>query len=107
MSSEVKKYLPILRLLAKATPYKRKKILLAADTKLIQVIIECCYNTLNGNVKLSKQKINKLKRHSKVLRNLSKVTKNTHTKKQILVQQGGAFLPLILPSIISSLFTLL
>jgi hypothetical protein len=107
MSAEVKKYLPILRLLVKATPYKRKKLLQGADTNFIKILIECCYNTLHGNVKLSKQKVKKLKKYKEVIRKISKATKNTKNKKQFLVQKGGAFLPLILPSIISGLVTLL
>jgi hypothetical protein len=107
MSTDVKKYLPLLRLLASATPYKRKKILLAADDKFVKIIIECCYNTLHGNVKLPKNKVNKLKKFKKIIRKIGKATKTVKNKKKILIQSGGAFLPLILPSIISGLVSLL
>jgi hypothetical protein len=107
MSSEVKKYLPLLRLLVETTPYKRKKLLLSADTNFIKVLIECCYNILYGNVELPKQNIKKLKKFKEYIRKVAKATKNTNIKKQILVQKGGSFLPLILPSIISGLVTLL
>jgi hypothetical protein len=107
MSSDVKKYLPILRLLAKSTPYKRKKLLLAADTNFIKILIECCFNILNGNVKLPKQKIQKLEKYKEIIRKIAKASKNINNKKKVLIQKGGAFLPLILPSIISGLVTLL
>jgi hypothetical protein len=107
MSAEVKKYLPLLRALTSATPYKRKKILLEADDNFIKIIIECCYNSLHGNVKFSKNKLEKLKKFKKIIRKIGKATKNLKNKRRILIQSGGAFLPLILPTIVSGLISLL
>lgn len=105
--SEIQKYLPLLRLIAGATPYKRKKLLLAADDNFLKILIECCYNTLEGNVQLSEQKIKKLKKYKNDIRKIAKATKSVKGKRKILVQSGGAFLPIILPSIISALIALL
>jgi hypothetical protein len=114
MSDEVKKFLPILRILSRASPYKRKKILQEADDNFIKIIIECCHNSLHGNVKFTRNKLEKLKKFKKIIRKIGKVTKNLKNRKKILknrkkilIQSGGAFLPLILPAIISGLISLI
>jgi hypothetical protein len=107
MSPEARKYIPLLRLLGSATPYKRKKILLEADDNFIKIIIECCYNSLHGNVNFSKNKIEKLKKFKKIIRKIGKASKNLKNKRRVLIQSGGAFLPIILPTIISGLISLL
>jgi hypothetical protein len=107
MTSKVKKYMPLLQLLSKASPYMRKNILSTADDDFIKIIIECCYNTLIGNIKLPKSGIEKLKTYKNIIRKVSKASKNIKNKKKILVQDGGAFLPLILPSIIAGLISMI
>jgi hypothetical protein len=62
MSSRLRKYFPVLKILAESTPANRKKILIKADDELIKVIIECCYNTLEGNFKFSTAKKEKNKK---------------------------------------------
>jgi hypothetical protein len=107
MSAKVKKYMPLLHLLSRASPYMRKNILSTADDDFIKIIIECCYNTLVGNIKLSKIGLKKLKSYKHIIRKVSKPSKNIKNTKKILVQDGGAFLPLILPSLIAGLVSLI
>lgn len=100
----VTKQLPLLRLLATTAPSTRKTILKAADYNLIKAIVECVYNVLVGNVKLSTQCTKKLRKHKKVLRKIhSKRSKKWKNKKKVIVQSGGSFLPLLLAPVISYL----
>lgn len=91
----------ILDILSRANPKERKKILESATFKLIKSIVECIENVLRGNVKLEKKSFEKLKRYRNVLRRMCLSGKTWKHKKQIIVQQGGSFLPSLLPTIVS------
>jgi hypothetical protein len=107
MTRRVQKYLPILRILALASPAERKKIIKSADDGLIKVLVECCHNTLQGDLKLSSTKISKLKKFQKTIRNIGKPGKNLKKKKTDLIQSGSGFLSILLPSVVSGLVALL
>lgn len=97
-----KKYHYYLLSLVKAhSPAQRKKLILAADNKIIQIISEIAYNILKGNVKLSDAQLNKLRgKYRPILRRLS--DKNiSFKKKQIYLanRQKGEFIPFIVPLI--------
>jgi hypothetical protein len=106
MSQRVRKYLPTLQVLASSTPAVRKQILKSADNDLIKLLIECCFNTLYGNLRHSPSNIKKLKKYKAAIRKIAKPNKNLKKKKEELVQSGSGFLPVLLPSIISGLVTL-
>lgn len=96
--------LPLLRILATTAPSTRKTILKAADYNLIKAIVECVYNVLVGNVKVSPQCVKKLRKHKKVLRKIhSGKSRKWKNKKKTIVQTGGSFLPLLLAPVISYL----
>lgn len=91
----------ILKVLVNAKPALRKAILNVADKNLVHSICEICDNTLLGNIPLSGVQKSQIQKHKKVLRNLATRRQSWKKKKEILVQRGGAFLPILL-SILSS-----
>lgn len=100
----VYKQLPLLQILATATPKSRKKILKAANYQLIKAIVECVYNVLVGNVKVTPKRTEKLRKYKNILRKIHSKNNNKWTeKKSAIVQSGGSFLPLLLTPVISYL----
>ena len=84
---------------------KRKQLIEAGGSHLINCLSECCLNLLHGNIKLSKVQVNKLRRHAGKIRELSR-KKTCQTKKKRIVQQGG-FISALLPVILSAVTGLL
>jgi len=105
MSSRLKKYLSMLKLLKKASPKVRNKILKNCTKSLMCCICECAKNVLIGNVPLTPSQKSKLSRHKKKLRQL--VLKKTRVgEKKKLIQSGG-FIGALIPPIAAFLGTLL
>lgn len=86
-----------------AKPKDRKKLLEKANTKLIKSIVECIENVLKGNLRLKKQSSEKLRKHKSVLRKIYNSGKKLKEKKQIIVQNGGGFLPILLAPVVAAL----
>lgn len=101
MSQYVVEQLPLLQLLINVNDKTRKNILKTADFALITAIAECIHNALQGNLNIPKEKISKLKKHKKVLRKIRSSDNEWLNKKKLIVQSGGSFLPILLPSVIS------
>lgn len=102
---KLEKKLDTLKLLKDCKKKIKNQILNKGDDELIRALNECVINTLNGNVKLSLNDIKKLKKFKKSLRKLVR-NKDIIKKKKILIQEGG-FLPIILPSAITLISTLI
>lgn len=83
----------------------RKSIIVKSNRKLVQAICELIDNTLRGNLKFLKFDYNNLKKYKHTFRKLLKKS-NLKTKKKILIQHGG-FLPILIPSIIGGLSTII
>lgn len=79
----------------------QKQIIRHSKPELVKSICEICVNTLNGNLKLSKMKMKKLKRYKKEIRIMAQPKVSLLRKKKVLVQTGG-FLPLLIGALISS-----
>jgi hypothetical protein len=97
MSRSITSHSDVLRALSRARPCMRKSMLKAADIGVVKSICEIADNTLKGNVKLNSKQKSRLSRHKKVLRRLARKGANWKAKKRILVQKGGALIPLLLP----------
>lgn len=97
--ASVKKHLPLLKLVQVANPKLRKNIIISCDLDLIKTIIECIYNTLNGNFPLKDAEKKKLKKFKSVLRKILKAKGGLKAKRKIIVK-GGAFLPTLLHPIV-------
>lgn len=69
----------------------RKAILSNSDKDLIQILTQCVYNMLHGNIDLTPGQKQQLTKYKKYLRKL--IQRNSlKTKKQILIQHGGNLL---------------
>lgn len=101
-----KKYVTLLNALRHANKEQRLALLKTADKKLINYICECVLNVLQGTVSLKNCQKYKLKKHKNILRKLVGKSKKKNcwkSKKRIIVQKGGSFLPLLLTPILDGL----
>lgn len=105
MSKAVINNADLLRILSKADPALRQSIIKKANCTLIRGICEVAENTLQGNVPLKPNQKSKLCRHKKILRKLVKKGEKWQKKKKILMQKGGAILPLILGPLLGTLLS--
>ena len=96
MSNLMRKSIPVLKILNKATPALRRQIIKEADKTLIHCICECAKNILNGNVPLNTPNKRRLTRYAYDLEKL--VTKKTPLKsKKRIIQKGGLLGALLTP----------
>lgn len=109
-----KRHLALLNALCHANPRERKALLRGADRAFVKCICECALNILKGVVRLKPVVKKHLKKYKNILRRLA-LTKSRRgstqsgggswrTKKRIILQKGcGAFLPLLLAPVLTSL----
>lgn len=105
MSRTVIKNSELLRALHKLGPRECAALLKIVGDKQIHCICECVYNALIGKIPLSSNQKSRLTRHKNVLRKLVKSGEPIKKKRKLLVQQGGAFLPLILAPLITGVLS--
>lgn len=99
--SPSKKDLEQLRVISMAPAKLQKQLLKKIDSRCIKTICECTLNTLKGNIRLSKKQKKSLSKHKNTLRTLAFKKLSLKKKRNLLVQKGGGFLSLLLPSAIS------
>ena len=99
--NKVKAKLPELKLLSTCKVKLRKAILLNSDAELINVLQDCVYNVLRGNVKLPKGVDRHLDKYKSVLRKFVYEKANVARKRKLLIQKGG-FLPFLIPAAIDT-----
>lgn len=106
MSKRVIAHKHLLKALHTLQPKFRIALLKACKDEEINCICECVFNTLNGKLPLKDCEKTKLKKHKTILRKL--ISKGrSKPRKRIIIQQGGAFLPIILGAVLNSLFNLI
>ncbi|KAJ0176111.1 hypothetical protein K1T71_008285 [Dendrolimus kikuchii] len=88
--------------LHKLKPKYRTALLKSCDEDEINCICECIHNVLQGKVPIEEKNKKKLKNYKSVLRKLVRKGVNK-ARKSIIIQKGGAFLPIILGAILSGL----
>lgn len=103
MSQTVKKHSELLRALCKLDSKERIALLKSLEDKKIHCVCECIYNTLKGKIPLSTKQKTRLSRHKSILRKLVKPGESIKKKRKVLLQTGGALLPLILTPLLSAL----
>lgn len=96
MSQHVIAHLPRLQSLTKLTPRKRRDLLEKANLQFFKSIVECIENVMKGNIQLKKKCREKLLKYKTVLRRILHSGKKLKVKKEIIVQNGGAFLPALI-----------
>lgn len=102
MSKSVKTHTEFLRALHILKPKFRKALLKSCNDEEIKCICECIYNVLQGGIPIPENEKIKLQKHKNILRKLISKGKNKF-RKHIIIQKGGAFLPIILGSVLSAL----
>lgn len=100
MSQHVIAHLPRLQSLTKLTPKKRRDLLEKANLQFFKSIVECIENVMKGNIQLKKECREKLRKYKAVLRRILHSSNKLKVKKEIIVQNGGAFLPALLGAVI-------
>jgi len=96
----------LLQALKNAPPRLRKAILENSKRDLVLGIAELALNVLNGNCKISRSGVDRLRKHKTVLRHIVDSGVTLHKKKKLIVQRGEFLLPLLtaalsaLPSLI-------
>lgn len=103
MSQHVISHLPKLQSLIKLTPRKRRDQLEKANLQFIKSIVECIENVMKGNIQLKRECREKLKKYKTVLRRIFHGGNKLKAEKEIIVQNGGAFLPALLAPVITIL----
>jgi len=104
MSRRVRKYLPVLKRIAKLGDKAKRDYVRKCDKEFLDCISECAKNVVKGNVPLTNRQKTRLRRSRNELRALS--VKTSLRKKRRILQKGG-FLTALLPpvlGILSSLF---
>jgi hypothetical protein len=95
MSCCLRKTRPLLKLLVKASPSRRKTILQAGGKDVIYSLCECCKNILEGNVELTASQKSRLSKYKTPIRKLADRRVTLAEKQHILNQQGGFIGPLL------------
>lgn len=104
MFGRLKTHKELLVALQTLKPKYQKALLKSCDEDEINCICECIHNVLQGKVPLKEKDKKSLKQYINLLRKLVRKT-TTKVRKNIIVQKGGAFLPIILGSILSGLIS--
>jgi hypothetical protein len=93
--NRLKSQLHFLHVFKDAKPQARRTLLSSASDELIKAIIECCVDTLNGNLKLCSQEKSKLSKFKKLLRALVNPQIGLRHTCKILIKKGGFIVPLL------------
>lgn len=100
MHGRVTTHQELLRALHTLKPKYRKALLKVCSDEEINCICECIHNVLHGKVQLEDKEKQKLDKYKNILRKLISKGKST-SRKRIIIQKGGAFLPIILGTVLS------
>lgn len=103
MLHRIKTHEELLKALQLLKPKFQRALLKSCDEAEINCICECIYNVLKGKIPLQDKALKKLHKHKNTLRTLISKGKNKKNRKKIIVQKGGAFLPIIIGSVLSAL----
>ena len=95
LRSCLKKYYPLIEVLAKSTPEQTKLLIQLIDEDSIHFMSECVYNTLNNlhtqlNLKTRSELKDTIMPDKAKLRRLIKSKKNIKVRRRILGQTGGS-----------------
>ena len=103
MSRVVRNDSGLLQLLADCSPEQRQFLLMTASSQQMHTLVHVIRNVLHENLPFLEEKRRKLIQFKDALVNLADLDVPYKTKKQILVQEGRAFISDLLTPVISSL----
>ena len=93
----------MLRALRCSSKAQKEELLKHLKPHTIKAICECVINIINKNIKVSDQEKRKINQNCDNIRELVNSRTSQKKGKEILVQEGGAFLGPILVSVLGSL----
>lgn len=103
MTKLVKKYLPVIENYKNLKKQEKQKYL--KSISFAKCVCEICLNLIKGVIPLKETQKRKLRRHTNILRKLTrKIKKKNFINKKKLIQTGGSFLPLLF-SIVAPILT--
>lgn len=103
MHRRLKTHKSLLAALHTLKPKYQKALLKSCNEKEINCICECIHNVLQGKIDLQDKEKNKLSKYKNILRKLVRKGATNLFRKNLIIQKGGAFLPIILGSVLSGL----
>lgn len=109
MSQCVRKHCDFLRYLSNCGKKQRVNCIKNASPEEIRAILEVALNTCKGHVPIKKSSIQQLAPFKKTFRKVAtRSDRGTKAQKKLILQRGGAFVPIllgtVLPYIINQLF---
>ena len=107
MSARIKRNSDFLKALRKCTPAQPKAILETTHDDLLETLRECCMNVYLKTIKVSPRVLKRLAPFKEELRFLADNRNPLNQRKEVLLQKGEGFLPLILAPIVEQLAGLL
>jgi hypothetical protein len=101
MSQKIYKNKDLLKHLSKCSSPQRKAIIRTASPDQINSICECILNVYNRNIPLKRSAYTHLKPYHSEISQLSLKRRSAlKTKRKLLNQRGGAFVPILLASVL-------
>lgn len=106
VKQRLKKNLPYLQILHKASPRVRRSLINTAPNDLIHTLGECSLQILTGAQPISPQCKEKLRKYRVYMRQLASSPRiHSYSKKRKILVQKGGFLGVILSSLLSGLLS--
>lgn len=95
MSLRLKRNLPLLRALVRATPKERKTLLGHCSSDLILSLCEIALNLLKGRIPLTLTQLKNFKRQKTAIKLFANKRTSLQKKRHAIQQSGGFLLPLL------------
>lgn len=86
------------------SPKLRKQMIKCGTDEYIKSLIEICFNVISGNYPVSPRLKSYLTKYKYMLRKVINPSVPLKTKRKTLVQSGGAFLPMLISTVLSGIF---
>lgn len=106
MSENLQAWLKHLKLISSISNSKKRNAKLktfADNPSFYEALSEIARNTINMNIPLKNNQKRKLRKHSKIIKELSQKRKRSKPIRKKLINQSGGFLPILIPTVISIL----
>ncbi len=103
MSRVVKNNLGFLQALLSCAPHQRQYLLTTATPEQVHALVQATHNVLSCNVPTSEEERIRIRRHKDAQETLIDPATPFKKKKQLLVQEGGSFIPDLLVPVLASL----
>jgi hypothetical protein len=101
-TQSLKSHAALLKFISSTDTATQRRVLKLADKRLIAVICEVCYNTLQGVVRLREREKKILGKHKTHLRLIAARGECWKQKKKRLLQSGGGFLTAVLAPLVAT-----